>query len=156
MGTFIAVNWFKIAGLIVTAFGVWKYFDSRRRELKWKKTEFLFAESKYLSDDEDLSECIQILEDRHPKYKIKDIYPDVDENATNELLEYRHKFEKLLNFFDRHAYAMYSQKTVEKVDLEYYGWYLKLLKSNPNVIEYCNTYGFSDVVKLANEITWSG
>lgn len=152
MIVFLLANWLKLIGVAGGLFGVWKYFDSRKQELKWKKTEFLFSESKYFANDDDLSECVQILEGRHPKYTISDIYPDSDDGPP-EILEYRHKFEKLLNFFDRLAYALFNQQTIKEKDVAYYGWYLQLLYDNKDIVEYCNTYGFDDVIKLARTIT---
>lgn len=153
---FAANNWKEIAGFFLSLIGVLKYFDARGRELKWKKTEFLLRESRYLADDPCLSACIQILEDRHPTHSISDIYPDTDKNDTVDILKLKHQFDKLWNFFDRLSCSVFDQKTIRAKDLEYFGWYLRKIQTTPDILAYCNQYGFEGVVRLANAVDYDG
>lgn len=144
MWQFIQDNWKALIGFLIAVFGVWKYFDARKNELVWKRTEFLFEQARLLDSDPDISEAIKILEDRHNSISLEDVF------EGNK--DYLHKFDKLLNLLDRIAYATVYQKTLSIDEVVNFGWYLKKIKNKPLLVDYCNNNGFSDIIKLAEKI----
>lgn len=55
-------------------FGVISHVMTRRRELAWRRTEFLFKQAEYLEDDAVLVEMLMILENRHAHIRIEDLF----------------------------------------------------------------------------------
>lgn len=132
-----------IAFLIV-GFSIWKYFNARKNELVWKRTEFLFEQARLLDSDPDISEAIKILEDRHQSISLEEVF------EGNK--DYLQKFDKLFNLLDRIAYATIYQKTLSIDEVVNFGWYLRKIKNKPLVVDYCNNNGFLDIIKLAGKI----
>ena len=61
MNCFLQSYWREIAALVGFSVGLWRYLDSRARELKWRRTEFLFEQAKYLDNDEDIMSAVLII-----------------------------------------------------------------------------------------------
>jgi hypothetical protein len=126
-------------------FSVISYVLTRRRELAWKRTEFLFSQSQYLEDDPTLVEVITILEDRHPTISVLSVFGD-DSNLDQETRQiYKQKFDKLLNFLWRLCYAYLTLKTISSKEVEGFGWYLWRISKIPSLIDYCENNGFEDI-----------
>ena len=144
MCQFIQDNWKELIAFFIAVFGIWKYFDTRKNELAWKRTEFLFEQARLLDSDPDISESIKILEDRHQSISLEEVF------GGNK--DYLQKFDKLFNLLDRIAYATVYQKTLSIDEVENFGWYLKKIKNKPLLVDYCKNNGFSDIIKLAEKI----
>ncbi|MFQ5771975.1 MAG: hypothetical protein ACE5HX_15680 [bacterium] len=48
MCQFTQDNWKELIGFLIAGFGIWKYLDTRKNELVWKRTEFLFEQARLL------------------------------------------------------------------------------------------------------------
>ena len=97
MYQFLRNNWKELIGFAIAGFGIWKYFDTKKTELAWRRTEFLFEQGYLLDSDPDISETVKILEGRNNSITIADIF-----NKNNQ--EWLHKFDKLFNLLDRICY----------------------------------------------------
>lgn len=144
MFQFIQNNLKEVIAFLIAGFGIWKYFNARKNELVWKRTEFLFEQARLLDSDPDISEAIKILEDRHQSISLEEVF------EGNK--DYLQKFDKLFNLLDRIAYATVYQKTLSIDEVVNFGWYLKKIKNKPLLVDYCNNNGFSDIIKLAEKI----
>src|SRR5690349_14772200 len=112
------INWgWIIAGIAVVLSAV-SFWLTRRRELAWKRTEFIFNESRYLDNDPELAEAIYILEGRHPNIDLTDIFNKEGKLEESERLVYLQKFDKLFNFFWRMCYAHLTTRTFSKKEIE--------------------------------------
>lgn len=145
MCQFLKDNWKELMGFAIAGFGIYKYFATRRTELAWRRTEFIFDQARRLEDDQDLSETIAILEGRCQDNSIEKIIGE----SQNEYLQ---KLDKLLNLFDRLAYATLHQKTIDKKEVANFGWYLQKICENDKLVQYCENHGFRDIIKLGKEL----
>lgn len=152
MCNFIYENWKELVGFAIAAFGIWKYLDVRKHELAWKRTEFLFEQARLLETDNDLSDAIKILEGRHPEITVDTLYGSKADLSASKTKEHRHKLDKLLNHFDRIAYATLQRKTLSIEEAANFGWYVGLICSDDNLRDYCQQEGFSDIILLLQEI----
>ncbi len=145
-------NWQVVSTLLVAIWGLWKYFDTRNRELAWRRTEFIFEQAKLLDTDNVLGEAIKILENRHSEINIKTLYENFDQKNILQYSEYYQKFDKLLNFLDLMAYAYFNAKTLSLEEVSNFGWYLDKISENSYLSEYCKENGFNDILELSKEI----
>lgn len=147
---FLYNNWQPVVAYATALGAVANYFISRRRELAWKRTEFLFLHAQYLDTDKELIETITILESRHCEITIDAIYDDNSSLPIASKNEYKQKFDKLLNLFERLAYASLRAKTISMKEIGSFGWYFDLITKYPRLVAYCNENGFYDIVRIAN------
>lgn len=146
-------NWQVVSTLIVAIVGLWKYFDTRNRELAWRRTEFLFEQAKLLDTDNVFVEVMKIMENRHPNISVKTLYENFDQKKElQEYWGYYQKFDKLLNFLDRIAYAYFNAKTLSIEEVLSFGWYLDKISENSYLLKYCKENGFNDILELSKEI----
>jgi hypothetical protein len=122
MFQFLQNNWKELIGFLIAVFGIWKYFDTKKTELAWKRTEFLFQQGYILDSDQDISEPVKILEGRNKQITVSEIF-DKQNNG------YLHKFDKLFNLLDRIAYATIYKKTISVEEVLNFGWYLKKIRN---------------------------
>jgi len=71
---FILSQWKLFAALCTAIWAVWVFILTRRRELAWKRTEFLFKQCELLDKDSDMVEISKILEGRHQTITVDDIF----------------------------------------------------------------------------------
>jgi hypothetical protein len=152
MCDFLRDNWKDLLLFLLAGVGIWQYFDRRRRELAWKRTEFLFKQARLLDSDQDMSDAVQILEGRHPAIKLEDIFGSEENRTRREQSEYLHKFDKLLNLLDRVAYAVLQRGTLSVKEAANFGWYLERIAKQSALVEYCKREGFRDILELGREI----
>ena len=145
MCQFLQNNWKELVGFFIAVVGIWQYLDTRKNELSWKRTEFLFNQAEKLENDDELKEIIHILEGRNNDITIEKI-------INGNIPEYLQKLDKLLNFLDRLAYAYLNQKTLSKIEIENFGWYLQRISENTTLTEYCKKNGFKDLIILSEEL----
>ena len=137
-----------IAGLALV-FAYWKYIDMRKRELRWKRTEFLFKQAELLDHDKDINLATAVLDGSAPDIALADLF-DTDGNINLNIdKQYRVGFEKMCNFLDRLAYAHLTNKTIDKTDIANFGWYIESIVNHTRVIKYCENNGFEDIIKLS-------
>jgi hypothetical protein len=127
------------------------YIDTRRRDLRWKRTEFLFAQADKLENDPDIQRAIRVLDRRERGVHVVQIFgPNAD---TVTFAVYREGFEKLLNFLDRIAYAVRHSKSLTMAEVANFAWYYRNICAHACMRSFCETSGFPDVVPLAKELT---
>jgi len=134
-----------VVGLLAIAVSVITYLLTRRRELAWKRTEFLSEQAKYLEDDPVLTEVITILEERHPTIKVQDIFGNGGTLDEVKRAEYVQKFDKFLGFLWRLSYAHLTLKTISSAEVEAFGWYYWRIAQMPTLVDYCENFGFGDI-----------
>lgn len=138
---------------VAAIFSFWKYVDTRDRELAWRHTEFLFHQAEYLDKDKDIAAAVRVMMGADPSLSVDDLFVGsklLVNEANNE--HYRYGFEKLLNLLDRLAYAHLRKETLSMDELANFKWYFSQVCDNHKLTEYCNKNGFSDVVKMAEEV----
>jgi len=154
---FVKNNWHIISGISLGVFSICKHFAARERELAWRRTEFIFKEAKILDSDSELSEAIRVLEGRHPDFNLKRLYENYKEKQGSDERKFHEKFDRLLNFFDRLAYATFHAKTLSIPEVSIFGWYLRKIEEDPYLSAYCLQFGFRDVIKLSKKVRkWHG
>lgn len=147
---FAAEYWPEIGALGAVVFGFWKYFDNRRRELAWRKTEFLFEQARYLDTDSDIARAIRVLTEREPNLTVASIYSASSSLDDNTKYEYQDSFDKLLNLLDLIAYSTLRLNTLTELEADNFGWYLTQIAEEPALVSYCKGNGLSDVITLAH------
>jgi hypothetical protein len=140
------------AGAVI--FSIISYVLTRRRELAWRRTEFLFAQAKYFDDDPDLVETVKILEDRHTSITIPQLFDANSEFDEAKKKEYIQKFDKLFNFLWRLCYAYLETKTISQKEIEAFGWYLWRIAQYPSVVDYCENCGFEEITMVINRLDY--
>jgi hypothetical protein len=144
------MTWSVLIASVAVIISVITYVLTRRRELAWKRTEFLNSQSRYLDDDPVLVEAVTILEDRHPEITVKDIF---DDSMVSDIQrEYRQKFDKFLNFLWRLCYAYDTLKTISGPEVEAFGWYFWKIAKIPALVDYCDNNGFEDINTVTKKL----
>ena len=92
------MNWNVLIASGAIIFSVISYVLSRRRELAWRRTEFLCAQAQYFDNDEVLLEVSTILEGRHPAVTVAKIFDADSQFDPEKRLEYKQKFDKMFSF----------------------------------------------------------
>ncbi len=151
MWTLISENWVVLTGFIGAGFALWRYLDSRKRELCWSKTKFLFEQAHYLDCDPDVMASIEILSDENPEASVDDIFGADPDQVTRR--KYLPGFEKLFNFLDRLAHAYYSLNTLGLEEIGNFKWHLDAIQSSESVGAYCRENGYGDVMRLADDLS---
>ena len=148
---FAAGNWKELLAAAAAVFGFWKYLDTRKRELSWRKTEFLFKQARFLDTDLNIAKAVRVLTGREPDVTVASIYggSGLSEAAQHE---YQDCFDKLLNLLDRIAYSTLHVKTLTEVEAANFGWYLARIAQEPMLVSYCKENGLGDVVELAETL----
>jgi hypothetical protein len=121
--------------LITFIWSVASYLAARKRELKWKRAEFLFEQAKYLDTDKEINYAVAILD-----------------GTYDTLSEYRMGFDKLLNLLDRLAWASLKDHVISEEELSNFGWYYSAVIKQSRVVKYCENNGYDDVIKIAQEL----
>lgn len=139
------MNWNVLIASVAVIFSVVSYILTRRKELAWKRTEFCFSLSKYLDDDPVLVEAITVLEGRHSKITVADIFDAESSLDEQTRAAYLQKFDKLLNFLWRLCYFYLSLRTLSRSEVEGFGWYFARISDTPSLIDYCENSGFEEI-----------
>ncbi|UCC79173.1 MAG: hypothetical protein JSW64_12995 [Candidatus Zixiibacteriota bacterium] len=64
----IIEKWDILVVVVGGAVGLWRFLATRKSELAWKRTEFIFDKARYLDTDPDIREIIMVLESETPSY----------------------------------------------------------------------------------------
>ncbi len=141
----------EIISVCVLVFAFWKYTDIRKRELRWKRTEFLFKQAEFLDNDPNINLAVSVLDGVDGDVRIEDLF-NIDGIINNTIdKRYRIGFEKLCNFLDRLAYAHLNSKAIEKKEIANFGWYIESIEKHTRVVKYCEKNGFGDILKLSSK-----
>jgi hypothetical protein len=139
------MTWSILIASAAVVFSVISYVLSRRRELAWKRTEFICAQAEYFDNDPDLVEVVSILEERHPNIKVEDIFGVGSKIDSQKRSEYKQKFDKMFNFLWRLCFAYLETKTLSSKEVEAFGWYFWRMSQFPTILHYCAENGFSSI-----------
>ena len=90
---FILSQWKLFAALCTAIWAVWVFILTRRRELAWKRTEFLFKQGELLDKDSDMVEISKILEGRHQTITVDDIFASSSKLNKDIINDFRQKFD---------------------------------------------------------------
>lgn len=136
-----------ISGLF---FSLWKFLDSRKRELEWKKTEFVFFQASKMDENSKVSRVVRII-DGHDELKPEDIVthkgafcssdPDIIDGVHN-----------LLNTLDRLAYAYQRHSSISLEELEPFFWYFTSIQRNTHFSTFCRKNGYRKVLDTSESI----
>ena len=128
---FNQVNGQLVVAIVVAGFSMVTYVLTRRRELAWRRTEFLFSQSQYLDNNPELVEVITILENRHASLTLGQIFDPTSELDEAKRKEYLQRFDKLLNFLWRLCFACLKTKTLSDKEINGFGWYFWRISQSP-------------------------
>lgn len=134
------------------AFALWRFLLTRHAELAWRRTRFVFDQSRYLETDPELTEVLKLLTGNHPAASLDDVLDEDTSLDEEEVLRLKHALDKFLNFFDRMFYAVHVVCTLKLDELSVFSWYLEALLNEQELMAYCRDNGFHDVVRLAQEV----
>lgn len=152
MASFFIENWKIIFGLVAGIWTVIQFLTSRRRDLAWRRTEFIISQSVYLDTDPEMRECTLILYGKHPTLRVSDFLrmweQGPDEADDSQIIL---KFEKYLNFLWRIAYAHLVLKTITRIDLVAFGAYFHAINQHSELKEYC-LGPYTEIVMAANAL----
>jgi hypothetical protein len=148
---FFAANWELIVALAAGALGLWRYLDSRKRELAWNRTVFIFAQLRNLDNDADMVKAVAVLSG-HDQAGVEDIFASSSSLSDQDRHEYLRCFDKLFNLLDSLAYATFDAKTLELPEVANFGWYIRKSLEYDSIKHYCENNGFRDLVRLGGKI----
>ena len=148
---FLKMHWSSVLVYLSACAAILKYFDTRSREISWKRTEMLFQLGQQLDTDPQLQEAIKLLEGRDPRVTVEEFFAVPEKTLIKNGLDLRQSMDCLLNFFERVAHAVYTTKTISIKETSCFGWYLAKIKDTTQLNQYCKENGFEDVLKLAKE-----
>jgi len=142
-------NWEPILAYFTALASIGGYFIARATDRAWKRTEFLFQQMHYLDNDAELREAVAILDGRHPTATVELVFGEASSLGKAPRDAFAVKFDKLLNLFQRLAYAVLKAKTLSKAEIAPFGWYIEKTLGHPLLVTYCEENGFDDLVELA-------
>ena len=145
-------NWQYIAFVVTAGISVATYATRRDDELRWKRTEFIFAQAQWLDSDQDLRRVLALLEKRTGTVTLEHAINGGQGLSVAEHEAWLTALDKFLNLFDRLYFAVNDAKTLQLEELRIFGWYLTLVLASPPLVKYCGDNGFKDVLKLARQI----
>ncbi len=143
-------DWELILAIATAVGAVAGYFITHRRELSWKRTEFVCSQLKYLSDDPNLFKMLELLEGRHPEVSIDEIYDAGSRLDSKMRAKYQHEFDRFLNFIWCLCFAYLNLKTLTSREIVCVGRYLYLIKKHPALVAYCNDHGYTRIITVAD------
>lgn len=141
-------NWEIVAGSVALVWAIVSFVLTRRRELAWKRTEFIIQQLGFLDNDTEMRECTLIIYGKHHNLRVDDfLVASLAKNPINEGAgQLVMKFEKYLNFLWRIAYAHIVLKTITRKDLDAFGAYFDAVQKNEKLRKYCLDEGYEEIV----------
>jgi len=149
---FVSDNWEPILAFFTAVWAVWVFFASRQSELAWKRTEFLFEQGQLLDTDSDMIEIGKILEGRHPTITVDSIFSATSTLDAQMINDYRQRFDKFLNLYERLGYSVFKVKTLSRNEVDFLGWFLLKIARNPALTSYCLNNGFREIILLSKKL----
>ncbi len=144
-------HWEYLTAVTAGCFSLYKFLSARRQELAWKRTEFIFDQARYLDCDPDISAVVAVLSGIDCSVSVKDL---IDRSPGQKPIDgkYDRGLDKLLNLLDRLAYARFTTASLSHEEVANFGWYLRVVKDQPDLAKYAEANGFADVVRLADSV----
>jgi hypothetical protein len=138
---------------VATAFGaVVGYVKTHRRELSWKRTEFICSQLRTLDTDPKLYEMLTILEGRHPEISVYEIYDPGSGLDEARRHAYQQEMDSFLNFIWCLCFAYLELRTLTDRNILCVGRYLDIVNGNPLLRDYCLTHGYTAIVEAAERV----
>lgn len=152
---FLSANWEVLAALGAGVWAVASFLETRRRELAWRRTEFIIKQSEFLDTDAEMRDCTLILYGKHPTLTVDDYLRTVATSGPLEEAdaELNIRFEKYLNFLWRISYAHLALGTIGSKDLCAFGAYLSAIENNTRLRRHCLDDGYEEIVTAAAKVS---
>jgi hypothetical protein len=149
------INLTKFETILAIGTFVWaisSFLISRKKELSWKKTEFIVQQSEIMDSTKEMQEVTLILYGKHSQKSVSDFIKltskaKLDKNEEDYLMQ----FESYLNFLWRISYSYLVLKTLSKKDMNAFGAYFKAVNLNKELKEYCLKEGYDEIVTAYNK-----
>lgn len=149
---FLADHWKDLLEIAVILGGLWKFFDSRKSELAWKRTETLFSLGQQFGGDADIAEAAKLIEGRLPGAAIEQLF-DEDGEPYDDLHGARlWQVDKYLDFLERIAYAYRHLGTLSQAEVGIFGAYFQRVHQTKRLRLYCVAHGYGVVADVAAEV----
>lgn len=145
-------HWEVVVAIITGLWVIWSYKNTQRASLASSRTSLLFEQSDIFETDPEIKEAILILEGRHSKYEIPDLFSTEGEPNNSPHGEIIQKMDRMLNLLQRLGYATITLKTLNQSETELFGWYYSKIIESSRLTKYCDKYGFGCVVEFAHKI----
>ena len=150
--TFLADHWKDLLEIAVILGGLWKFFDSRKSELAWKRTQTLFSLAEQFASDPDLAEAAKLIQGRLPGTHIDQLF-DEDGEPYDDLHGARlWQVDKYLDFLERIAYAYRRLGTLSQDENGIFGAYFQRVHQTERLRLYCRGHGYEVVADVAAEV----
>ncbi len=152
MTDFLVNHWKDLLEIAGVFGGLWKFFDSRKNELAWKRTETLVTLGQAFASDPDIAQATQLIEGRLDGAHIDQLYDD-----RGDPYDHLHglrlwQVDKYLDFLERIAYAYRRMRTLSLAEVAIFGGYFQQVRYNERLRRYCIDHGYASVVEVAAEI----
>ena len=152
IGSFFNEAWQPLLAIVTAVGAVVGYVKTHRRELSWKRTEFICEQLHTLDTDPKLVEMLTILEDRHPQIKVEEIYEEGSRLYQAERDAYQQEMDRFLNFIWCLCFAYLELKTLTDRNILCVGRYLDIINGHPSLRRYCFGHGYSAIIKAAERV----
>jgi hypothetical protein len=146
------MSWTILVASLTVLFSVISYVLTRRRELAWRRTEFICAQAQYFDTDEELREVVRILEERHSTITIEMVFDPASQLDSDKRMQYKQKFDKMFNFLWRLCYAHTEVKTLSRKEVEGFGWYFWKVSKYSLLVDYCENNGYEEINTLTKKL----
>ncbi len=139
-----------LAGIIpalALGWAVITYSDKKRGALALERTKFIFDNLQYLETDPSMQKANKIVYRLSHGFTIEDFLLIMKgRSGTQEQTDACMAIENYLNLLWRVGYAHITLKTIERNDLDAFGYYFYEISKNVKLMEYCNEEGYEEIV----------
>ena len=152
VGSFFSEAWQPLLAVVTAVGAVVGYVKTHRRELSWKRTEFICEQLRLLDTDEKLFEMLTILEGRHPRVTVDEIYDAGGSLYDAERDAYQQDMDGFLNFIWCLCFAYLELRTLTDRNILCVGRYLDIINGTPLLRDYCLNHGYSAIIVAAEKV----
>ena len=145
-------HWKDVLEIAVLLGGLWKFFDSRKSELAWKRTQTLFSLGDQFSRDPDLADAAKLIQGRLPGVHIDQLFDEEGEPYDDLHGARLWQVDKYLDFLERIAYAYRQMGTLSLAEVGIFGGYFQHVHLIERLRLYCLAHGYSVVADVAAQI----
>ncbi|MFO7370911.1 MAG: hypothetical protein R6X09_11645 [Bacteroidales bacterium] len=136
-----------ILAAVTIIWAIGSFILTRKKELAWKRTEFIVQQSEFLDTDKDMREVTLILYGKHTQKNVSDFITLMKQSKLSiEDEDFIMKFEKYLNFLWRISYAYLVLNTLSKKDMNAFGAYFKAVYNHKELNDYCCEDGYEEII----------
>ena len=150
--SFLSGAWQPLLTVATAAGAVVGYVKTHRRELSWKRTEFICEQLRMLDTDPKLFLMLTVLEGRHPDVTVRDIYSGDGRLDAAGRNVWRQDMDRFLNFIWCLCFAYLELRTLTDRNILCVGRYLDLINGDEQLREYCLTHGYTAVVEAGERV----